>query len=76
MKALKFVSIFFLLLLWFCAAGAETSPPRVGGELPEILLTAPQDKGDGDYLGVAGKATFQIPQIKARLVIIEIFSMY
>ncbi len=76
MKLMKFIPIFILLLLWSCPAISETPPPQVGSELPGILLTTPQDKKDVDYLGLAGKATFQIPQIRARLVIIEIFSMY
>ena len=56
--------------------GAASEPPAVGGRLPEITLTAPQDAELQLYLGISGKQTFAIPEIKARIVLIEIFSMY
>ena len=70
------VLLYILVLLWACPAAADRLPPQVGGQLPEIILKTPKDTGHADYLGVAGKASFEIPQIQARLVIIEIFSMY
>ncbi len=42
----------------------------------EIILSTPQNEQEQDYLGVKGKGTFTIPQIKAEIVIIQIFSMY
>ena len=57
-------------------AGAGSQPPAVGGKLPEITLSAPQDTELQLYLGVSGKQTFAIPEIKAEIVLIEIFSMY
>jgi hypothetical protein len=57
-------------------AAAASQPPAEGGLLPEILLTAPQKTELQEYLGVTGKKTFAIPEIKAEVVIIEIFSMY
>lgn len=52
-------------------------PPKEGGVLPEIHLPTPKDPRDKDYLGLShAKDTFKIPEIKARVVIIEIFSMY
>jgi len=51
-------------------------PPPVGGTLPEIKLSIPKDSSEKDYLGFFGFGTFKIPEIKAKLVIIEIFSMY
>ena len=55
---------------------AASEPPAVGGKLPEITLSAPQEAELQLYLGVSGKQTFAIPEIKARIVLIEIFSMY
>ena len=72
----------FLLIAVICLfitgepSGAASEPPAVGGRLPEITLTAPQDAELQLYLGVSGKQTFAIPEIKARIVLIEIFSMY
>ena len=56
--------------------GAASKPPAVGGKLPEITLAAPQNAELQLYLGVGGKQTFAIPEIKAEVVLIEIFSMY
>lgn len=76
MKTLRCVPLLVLVLLWSIPAAADTAPPQVGGELPEIVLHALEDAGDMAYLGVDGKASFKIPEIQARLVIVEIFSMY
>jgi len=56
--------------------GAASEPLAVGGQLPEITLAAPQSTELQLYLGVDGKRTFAIPEIKAEVVLIEIFSMY
>jgi peroxiredoxin len=55
---------------------AASSPPVVGGTLPDITLPAPKDSHDKTYLGLSGFGSFKIPQIKAKVVIIEIFNMY
>lgn len=55
---------------------AATQPPPVGGLLPEIVLAAPDQPAYRTYLGINGKKTFTIPDINARIVIVEIFSMY
>jgi len=55
------------------------SPPAAGGSLPDFQLPAPKDSTDKNYLSVSGpffSGPFKIPQIKANVVIIEIFSMY
>ena len=57
-------------------AAAASQPPAVGGKLPDIMLSAPQSAELQLYLGVRGKQTFAIPEIKAEVVLIEIFSMY
>jgi hypothetical protein len=65
-----------LVLIFHAGLMAATSPPQEGGVLPEIDLPVPKDLAHRDYLGLAGDDPFQIPQIKAEVVIIEIFSMY
>ena len=55
---------------------ADTSPPAEGGVLPPIDLGAPQSPEYQQYLGISGKKTFTVPEIKAEVVLIEIFSMY
>lgn len=56
--------------------GAASQPPVVGGQLPEITFGAPQNSDLQSYLGISGKQTFAIPEIKGEVVLIEIFSMY
>ena len=64
-----------LLLLPFPALGT-TGAPQVGDVLPDIILTTPSDPEHLKYLGLKASKTFKINQIKAEVVIIEIFSMY
>jgi thiol-disulfide isomerase/thioredoxin len=55
---------------------ASVSPPEEGGVLPMINLPVPQSHAVRNYLGLSGEGFFTIPQIKAKVVIVEIFSMY
>jgi len=55
---------------------AVDKPPVKGGTLPPIRLPLPKDTGEKSYLGISGEGYFKIPQIKAAIVIIEIFSLY
>ena len=55
---------------------AANEPPAEGGVLPEFELPVPQDSEARSYLGLTGGDTFTIPQIKAQMVIIEVYSMY
>jgi hypothetical protein len=70
------VVIAVLVLILNSAFVWATSPPQKGGVLPEIDLPVPKDPTHRNYLGLSGDDPFQIPQIKAEVVIIEIFSMY
>ena len=55
---------------------AANAPPAKGGVLPVINLPIPKSLDEKDYLGLSGNGFFKIPQIKANVVIVEIFSMY
>ena len=55
---------------------AANKPPQKGETLPVINLPAPKTAAENSYLGLSGDGSFKIPQIKARVVIIEIFSLY
>ena len=69
--------VFFLLLMGGgLPAAAATSPPWEGGTLPDFSLPVPENPAQRAYLGLEGGGAFKIPQIKADVVIIEIFSMY
>jgi len=65
----------FLTLFHYLAFGSNL-PPEKGGVLPEIKIPVPVNATDRSYLGLKSIGLFKIPQIKAKVVIIEIFSMY
>ena len=62
--------------LLHCLAFGSNLPPVKGDVLPEINLLVPENATHRNYLGLKGGTFFKIPQIKAKVVIIEIFSMY
>ena len=74
---LKFVLALILCpLIVIGFAGAQIKPAAEGGVLPEIVVNVPETSELQQYLGLTGKKTFTIPEIKAEVVLIEIFSMY
>ncbi len=52
------------------------NPPQPGGTLPPFSLPVPEDPSLKEYLGLSGKGLFKISEIKTKILIIEIFSMY
>jgi len=78
---MKKICIFFLVnlilaLIMHAPLRAETAPPAEGGRLPVIKLPIPKNTEEKNYLGLSGSGSFSIPEIKARVVILEIFNMY
>ena len=55
---------------------AATIPPAKGGTLPAFSLPIPKDSSEKTYLGLSGDGPFKVPQIKAEVVLIELFSLY
>jgi thiol-disulfide isomerase/thioredoxin len=76
----KILSFFMniLIVLAIAAIGfAQSSVPKIGGILPDMELVKSKDSADHKYLGLSsGGNIFKIKQIKSKIVIIEIFSMY
>jgi len=68
------VALSFLILSY--PSFGQNAPPPEGGILPKISLPVPGDEGYRKYLGLKKEGAFIIPQIKAKVVLIEIFSMY
>ncbi len=73
--------VWLALLIWGLvligpAAGRSAGPPPVGGKLPDFTLGIPKEGVEKAYLGLSGSGTFTIAQIRAKTVIVEIFSMY
>jgi peroxiredoxin len=78
-KITSCILVVFFSFMVIAAPLWAVSPPAVGGSLPDFQLPAPKDSADKNYLGVSGSffsGPFKIPQIKANVIIIEIFSMY
>ena len=75
---LTFLAMMAMVVIFFQAGSvaAETKPPAEGGVLPAIDLGVPQSAEYRQYLGITGKKSFTIPEIKAEVILIEIFSMY
>ena len=77
MKRIGWVAVLVgLVILCGSAAARGSEPPPVGGKLPDFSLNIPKPGTERAYLGLSGPGTFKVPQIKARSVVIEIFSMY
>ena len=73
-----YLAIVITVFMIVNSVSAASSPPSVGGMLPDIKLSMPKDSADKSYLslGFFGFGSFRIPEIKTKLVSIEIFSMY
>jgi len=71
-----FAAIAICLLLATHAGLAFTNAPAISESLPPFELPIPQDAMTQSYLGLSGTGQFTIAQIKAKVVIIQIFSMY
>jgi thiol-disulfide isomerase/thioredoxin len=80
MKKLSVYAGIVACFICFAAFSVQAAaPPVVGGSLPDFKLPAPKNSADKNYLGVSGtffSGPFTIPQIKARVVIVQVFSMY
>jgi peroxiredoxin len=62
--------------LSYQAAQAGNRTPAKGESFPDIAFLMPDKPFDKDYLGLKGKNTFKLSQVKADVVILEVFSMY
>ncbi len=77
---MKNTSILLFILLFLALSiypvYSYSNPLAEGKEIPDIELTIPKNQEHQQYLGLTGEGTFKIHQIKAKVVIIQIFSMY
>jgi peroxiredoxin len=75
---LLFVALLTGLPIYLQAA----EPPEVGQSFPDFQLPIPKENTDKGYLGLTGGffpfggGSFKVPQLKAQVVIFQIFSMY
>ena len=74
--------LFAVLLVFTRGNGHAVQPPAVGGQLPDFDLSVPAYANDKAYLALPGdtlyfgRGAFKVPQIKAPVVILQVFSMY
>jgi len=74
--SIPFTVTALLISIIVLPALAANKPPQKGEGLPIINLPVPKDPEERHYLGLSGTGLFKIPQIKAKAVIVEFFSMY
>jgi len=65
-----------LLLALVSTVLTANKAPEKGETLPVFNLPIPKNPAEKAYLGLSGDGFFKIPQIKAKVVIVEIYSMY
>lgn len=73
---ISFVVMVIFFTVFLSSTLAASVPPSKGDVLPKINLPIPKSPDEKSYLGLSGVGTFKIPQIKAKVVIVEVFSMY
>lgn len=80
MKKLSvYVSMIACMVCFTAFAVQAAAPPAPGGVLPDFSLPLPKETADKSYLNISGSffsGSFQIPQIRANVVILQVFSMY
>ena len=76
----KTAAFIFAAILCFTlsyqAVQAGNRTPAKGESFPDIALVMPDKPCDKDYLGLKGTNTFKLSQVRADVVILEIFSLY
>jgi len=73
-KTVHCVVIIVAIFLSLSASAAQ--PPAPGEPFPALKLAVPAERAHRTYLGLSSGEFFEVPQIKARVVIVEIMSMY
>ena len=76
-KTMIFIAVLAVgLCVLYSVSLAAQKQLASGDDLPAIKLPAPQTPAAKSYLGLASGETFAVSQIKAEVLIIEIFNMY
>jgi thiol-disulfide isomerase/thioredoxin len=76
-KVSGLITIVLALFMATAISAAENSAPKVGSPMPAIELPMLNNPADLQYLGLsAGGKSFRINQVKAKVVILQIYSMY
>ena len=73
-KILQYVVVLLGVLFPLYVSAAQ--PPATGDSLPALKFSVPAERGDRAYLGLPGGDFFEVPQVRAEVVILEVMSMY
>ena len=76
MKIIKIGAIVLACMFFVGSSHAAGLTPAKGDIFPDLTLSMTEKASEKEYLGLSGKGSFRISQIKAELLILEIFSMY
>jgi len=72
MAGIGFGTILFLFLIQ-TSLFAVGNPLKKGEKFPTFKLSVPEDVKHQEYLGIKGSNTFSISDIKAEVVILQVF---
>jgi peroxiredoxin len=80
-RQLKALVTHLIFLIGFLSMSAPVAisgiaPPAEGTQIPQLILPTPQNADHRRYLRLDGGESFQVSDIKASVVIIEIYSLY
>ena len=75
MKRTQILGIFIILLCFLIQANvfAGTKYIKKGDKFPDFKLPVPKDASELKYLGLKGEGTFEVQDIKAKVVLIQVF---
>ncbi len=76
MKRILWASLLVLSIILAPPTKTLAGPPSAGGTLPDFTLPSPGSRAERVYLGLGSGKNLKVTDIKARVVLIEILSMY
>jgi hypothetical protein len=74
MKRKFFVILACCLGLSLLLAGTALAQPKVGDNVGNLKFDKPMSEGDMKYLGLGKMAPFTLKDIKAKYVLVDVFS--
>lgn len=74
LRTLQLLTCLFCVLQWSTVYGSQDQPFPVGSQLPQFTLPAPDSQQTLRYLGLRTMDPYNISQIGAKLVLIEILN--
>lgn len=76
-KWLRFWALSAFLISALCGTAQAAGNFHVNGQLlGSLQLPIPKNEAEKEYLGLSGRGTLSLSQVQARILIIEVFSMY